>query len=158
MTGTGDDPLDALASGALTLAELEGLTAAEAYSIADFGWMLLEQGRAEAAALVFETLTLANPRHAYFHALRGAALQRAGSAEAALASYAAALEADPNETGALVNRAELLAGRGEPGDLDEVVALLERALTLDPDAARPETRRARALAEALAPPADAAMV
>ncbi len=142
--------IEAIASGAKTLAEVEGLTASEAYSIADFGWMLLEQGRAEAAALVFETLTLANPVHAYFHALRGVALQRSGATADALDAYERALTIDPNETGALVNRAELLLGRGAPADLDEVGGLLERALALDPDGARPETRRARALVDALA--------
>ena len=139
---------EALAAGTTTLAEIEGLTVAEAYSIADFGWMLLEQGRAELAAAVFETLALSNPRHAYFHALHGAALQRAGATVDALEAYARALALDPNETGALVNRAELLIQTG-PSDVDEVGDLLGRALALDPLAARPETRRARALVDAL---------
>src|SRR5438552_3691485 len=105
MTDIHDTELfDALADGTTTLAEVEGLTAAEAYSIADFGWMLLEQGRADAATLVFETLALANPRHAYFHALHGAALQRSGATAPALEAYARALMQDPRETGALVNR------------------------------------------------------
>jgi tetratricopeptide (TPR) repeat protein len=138
---------DALAAGTTTLAEVEGLTAAEAYSIADFGWTLLEQGRAELAATVFETLALANPRHAYFHALHGAALQRASRPDEALAAYARALELDPDETGALVNRAELLLTAGRADEASEPLA---RALALDPDATRPETRRARALADALA--------
>lgn len=144
------DVLAAIASGERTLAEIEGLTAADAYAIADFGWMLLEQGRARDAALVFETLTLANPGHAYFQALRGAALQRSGEREEALEAYARALAADPDETAALVNRAELLLeGAAEQG-LEEVAGLLERALRLDPEAARPETRRARALVAAIA--------
>lgn len=158
MTEQHDARLAALASGQITLAELEGLTAGEAYSLADFGWMLYEQGQPGVAALVFEMLALANPRHAYFHALHGAALQRAGDETGALDAYARALAADPQETAALVNRAELLAGRGGPGDLEEVAALLERALTLDPDAVRPESRRARALVEALAPSAEPSAV
>ncbi len=139
-----------VASGELTLAELEGLTAAEAYAIADFGWMLLEQGRHQAAAVVFETLTLGNPNHAYFHALFGAALQRGGDHEAALDAYGKALSADPDETAALVNKAELLLLRGLPQDADEAATLLSRALALDESSKRPETERARALAEALA--------
>jgi Flp pilus assembly protein TadD len=155
MTDTGAaGALSELAAGTRTLAEIEGLTAAEAYSIADFGWMLLEQGRADAAALVFETLALSNPVHGYFHALHGAALQRSGARALALEAYSRALAVDPNETGALVNRAELLIGRAEPGDLDEVATLLGRALSLDPTATRPETRRARALVEALGHAAD----
>jgi Flp pilus assembly protein TadD len=138
--------LEALAEGRATIAQLEGLTAAEAYSVADFGWMLLGQGLAPAAALVFETLTLSNPHHAYFHALHGAALQRSGSGTDALAAYARALEIDPGETGALVGRAELLMAR--EGGLEEAVGLLERALALDPEGGRPETLRARALVAA----------
>jgi tetratricopeptide (TPR) repeat protein len=140
---------DAVARGETTLAELENLTAAEAYAIADYGWTLLEQGRAEVAALLFETLALANPRHAYFHALHGAALRRTGDLERALEAYDAALAADPDETAALVGRADLLAERGA-GDGDEVASLLERAISLDPEGARPETRRARALVASLA--------
>lgn len=148
--------LEAVARGEVSLAEIEGLTAAEGYQIADFGWMLLEQGRFEAAIAVFETLTLSNPHHAYFHALLGSALQRSGAGEAALEAYARAIEIDGTETAALVHRAELLLGRGGSGDGDEALSLLERALAFDPFLKRPESRRARALACALSdgpPPA-----
>src|SRR5215203_1261353 len=115
----GTAAVEALADGRATSAELGGLTAAEAYSVADFGWMLLGQGLAPAAALVFETLTLSNPHHAYFHALHGAALQRSGADDEALEAYARALAIDPNESGALVGRAELLMSRA--GGLEEAV-------------------------------------
>ena len=138
--------LEALAAGRATIAEMEGLTAAEAYSVADFGWMLLGQGLAPAAALVFETLTLSNPHHAYFHALHGAALQRSGAEDDALEAYARALEIDPDESGALVGRAEVLMSRD--GGLEDAVGLLERAVALDPGGERPETLRARALVAA----------
>jgi tetratricopeptide (TPR) repeat protein len=143
---------EALAHGETTIAELEGLTAAEAYAIADFGWMLLEQGRADTAAVVFETLALANPRHAYFHALHGAALQRTGAVAGALEAYARAIAADPDETSAMVNRAELLLAEGAA--IDEAGLLLERALGLDPAGVRPETHRARAIVADLAREAD----
>lgn len=143
------ESIDAVATGDTTLAELEGLTAAEAYAIADFGWTMLGQGRIEAAAAIFESLTISNPRHAYFHALFGSALQKLGDHEAALKAYGRALSIDPNETGALVNRAEMLLGL-ESCDPDEVTDLLGRSLSLDPDADRPETRRARALIAAVA--------
>jgi len=147
MTETEGTPaIEALAQGRATIAELEGLTAAEAYSVADFGWMLLGQGLAPAAALVFETLTLSNPHHAYFHALHGAALHRSGADDDALDAYARALEIDPDETGALVGRAELLMSRD--GGLEDAVGLLERVLALDPEGERPETLRARALVAA----------
>ena len=141
---------EALARGETTIAEVEGLTAAEAYAIADFGWMLLEQGRAATAAVVFETLALANPHHAYFHALHGAALQRTGAVAAALEAYGRALAIDPDETAALVNRAELLLEAGSDAGAGEAARLLEHALALDPAVARPETRRARALVADLA--------
>lgn len=149
---------DALASEEITLAEVEGLTATEAYAIADFGWTLLSQGRADAAAAIFETLTISNPRHAYFHALLGSARQRLGDSGGALAAYDRALELDPDETGALVNSAELLLA-DEACDTDRVVDLLGRTLSLDESGTRPETRRARALiaaiaAERLAPESD----
>ena len=154
--------IHAVGSGDTTLAELEGLTAAEAYAIADFGWTMLEQGRADAASAIFESLTISNPRHAYFHALFGSALQKLGDVESALEAYGRALSIDPNETGALVNRAELLLGL-DKCDSDEVTDLLGRSLSVDPDARRPETVRARALiaaiaAERLAPESDGAAV
>ena len=143
------ESIDAVISGETTLAELEGLTAAEAYAIADFGWTMLGQGRIEAAAAIFESLTISNPRHAYFHALYGSALQKLGDVEASLEAYARALAIDPDETGALVNRAELLLG-SETCDSDEVTELLGRSLSADPEATRPETRRARVLIAAIA--------
>lgn len=145
-----DEMFRQIATGERTLAEIEGLTVAEAYAIADYGWTLLEQGRADAAALIFETLVLSNPLHAYFQALHGAALQRQGAKGEALDAYARALALDPDETAALVNRAELLLERDGEADAEEVGSLLERALALDPDAGRPETQRARALVAALA--------
>lgn len=135
----------AVATGDITLAQLEGMTAADAYALADFGWMLLEHGRAAAAALVFEALTIGNPRHAYFHALHGAALHRDGRTEEALAAYDRALAVDASEPAALVNRAEILLGREGPA-LEEIAALLGRVIDGDPESLRPETRRARALA------------
>lgn len=148
--GPRDTRLAALERGELTLAEIEGMTAADAYALAEFGWMLLEQGRPPAAALIFEALALGNPRHAYFHALYGAALQRGGDPDGALDAYGRALALDPNETAALVNRAEILLGRGEDALLPEAVELLDRALGLDPLVSRHETRRARVLAAATA--------
>lgn len=133
-----------------TLAEIEGMTAADAYSLADFGWMLLEQGRGDAAAVLFEALTIGNPHHAYFHALHGVTLQRVGRDDEALAAYDRALAVDPNETAALVNRAEILLTRDGGAALAESIDLLDRALAVDPASSRPETRRARALAAALA--------
>jgi Flp pilus assembly protein TadD len=132
-----------------TLAQMEGMTAADAYALADFGWLMLEQGRAEAAVLVFEALAIGNPLHAYFHALHGAALQRAGREDDALLAYARALATDPTEAAALVNRAEILLGRGGEA-IEEADELLRRAIEGDPAGARPETRRARALAAAAA--------
>lgn len=143
------EPIDAVAAGETTLAELEGLTVAEAYAIADFGWTMLGQGRLDAAEAIFESLTISNPRHAYFHALLGSARQRAGDIEGALAAYDRALAIDPNETGALVNRAEILLGLDDC-DADEVTDLLGRSLSADPGFTRPETCRARALIAAIA--------
>ena len=153
MTETGTD--HAPGQPEPTLAQMEGMTAADAYALADFGWLLLEQGRPQSAALVFEALAIGNPRHAYFHALHGAALQRAGRDDDALAAYGRALEADAGESAALVNRAEILLGRGGAG-VAEAVELLTRAIEQDSEGGRPETARARALASAAArrPPTD----
>ena len=85
----------------------------------------------------------------YFDALLGSALQRLGDRDAALDAYGRALSIDPEETGALVNRAELLLAQ-DTCDPDEVTELLGRSLSIDPEATRPETRRARALIAAIA--------
>jgi Flp pilus assembly protein TadD len=125
-----------------TLAQLEGMTLAQAYALADFGHNLMQHGRPQPALTIFESLTISVPRHAFFHALVGIALQRLGQADLALLAYERALECDPAETAALVNRAELLIRRGE---CEQARCDLQKALELDPTSERPETRRARAL-------------
>jgi tetratricopeptide (TPR) repeat protein len=108
----------------------------------------MDLGRWDAATLIFEALTLGNPRHAYFHALHGVALQRAGLRDDALEAYARALSINPDEPAALVNRAELLLGLPEP-PTEEVIDLLERTVALDPRREGPEARRASALVAAI---------
>ena len=124
------ESIDAVISGETTLAELEGLTAAEAYAIADFGWTMLGQGRIEAAAAIFESLTISNPRHAYFHALYGSALQKLGDVEAALEAYQRVLRMDPNDSVGIgatftIRERYLPAIRAtERGDPDRAIRLL----------------------------------
>ena len=140
------DTLALIASGELTLAQIEGMTASDAYALADFGWKLLEMARPDAATLVFEALAFGNPRHSYFHALHGVALQRSGKSDLALEAYARALAINPDEPAALVNRAEILLGLPDPPQ-DEIAELLDRAISLDPDRVLPETKRAWGLAQ-----------
>lgn len=139
--------LDKLLDQTTTIAEIEGMTAPEAYQLAEFGWMMLGNGQTEIAVTIFEMLTLSNPHHAYFFALLGSALARENRIKEALEAYQRAIALDPDETAALVNRAELLLGLADRSVLSEAETLLDRALSIDAAAGRPEVRRARVLLE-----------
>jgi Flp pilus assembly protein TadD len=138
--------LHAFARGEMTWAEVEGMTAEEAREIARVGCELSAAGRYEEARILFEGLVEGNPKDAASRAALGTVYQNLGRAEEALEEYSEALELDPDQPVALVNRGELYLKEGNPQGLTDVA----RAVEADPEGETSAGRRARALVQAMA--------
>ena len=139
--------LEKFIMGEITWAELEGMSMEEAYAIADLGYTLFEQGRYDDAQTVYEGLVIGNPYDAYFHTMLGAIYAKKNMHEEAAEEYSIAIELDPKNISALVNRGELLLQHGE---FEYAMEDLKKAIDLDPKAENPSGIRARALAAATA--------
>jgi tetratricopeptide (TPR) repeat protein len=133
--------------GEITWAELTGLTMQEAYSFAEIAYNLFEQGKYEQAQTIVEGLVISNPYDGYFHGLLGAIYGRKGMHEEAQEEYTIAIDLDPTNISAFVNRAEIALQHGE---IEKALKDLKKAIELDPKGEKPFGIRARALAAATA--------
>jgi tetratricopeptide (TPR) repeat protein len=133
--------------GEITWAELTGLTMQEAYAFAEIAYNLFEQGKYDQAQTIVEGLVISNPYDGYFHGLLGAIYGRKGMHEEAAEEYSIAIELDPTNLSAFVNRAEILLQHGE---IELALKDLKSAIDLDPKGEKPFGVRARALAAATA--------
>ena len=106
-----------------------------------------EQGRYDDAQTVYEGLVIGNPYDAYFHTMLGAIYAKKNMHEEAAEEYSIAIELDPKNISAYVNRGELLLQHGE---FEYAMDDLKAAIDLDPKAENPSGIRARALAAATA--------
>ena len=133
--------------GEITWAELTGLTMQEAYSFAEVAFNLFEQGKYDQAQTIVEGLVISNPYDGYFHGLLGAIYGRKGMHEEAQEEYSIAIDLDPTNLSAYVNRAEIFL---QHGDIEKALKDLKKAIELDPKGEKPFGVRARALAAATA--------
>ena len=142
-----DENVDKFIMGEITWGQLQGITMEEAYAFAELGYLQFEQGRYDEAQSIFEGLVISNPYDAYFHSMLGAIYARKDMQEEAAEEYTIAVELDPENIAAYVNRAEILLQHGE---FEIAMEDLKNAVKLDPDGEDPSGIRARALAAATA--------
>lgn len=142
-----EDNLVKFVVGEITWAELTGLTMQEAYSFAEIAYNLFEQGKYDQAQTIVEGLVISNPYDGYFHGLLGAIYGRKGMHEEATEEYTIAIDLDPTNLSAFVNRAEISL---QHGDIEKALKDLKKAIELDPKGEKPFGVRARALAAATA--------
>jgi predicted Zn-dependent protease len=133
-----------LLSGEITSAELLGFTDEDAMGFAKYAYDFYSNGRFVDAARVFANLVVMKPDNAYFHAMWGACLQMLDEPERALRAYDNAIQLDPNNMAARVNRADLLL---QKADFQPALADLEHIVKADPEGKNAATLRARALAQ-----------
>ena len=138
--------LEAFARGEMTWAEVEGMTFEEARAIAQVGCDLAGAGRYEEARVLFEGLVEGNPKDAASRAALGTVYQKLGRLQEALHEYGAALERDPGNPVALVNRGELYLRQGNRQGFTDIATAVEA----DPHGETSAGRRARALVKAIA--------
>ena len=137
--------LKAFARGEATWAEVEGMTFEEAKAIAQVGCELAAAGRYEEARILFEGLVAGNPKDAASRAALGTVYQKLGRLQEAITEYSAALERDPRNPVALVNRGELYLRQGQRQGFTDVA----NAVEADPHGETTAGRRARALVKAI---------
>ncbi|MFN7928243.1 MAG: tetratricopeptide repeat protein [Blastocatellia bacterium] len=108
--------------------------------IRDIGIASYEQGQFERAKEIFEELIHIAPQSAYAHAALGTVLTKRGENEAALAHLSRAVELDPHEISAWVNRAEVYLRFNRQ---QEAAHDLQQAIALQPAGDSPVAQRAR---------------
>ena len=137
--------LKAFARGEATWAEVEGMTFQEAKAIAQVGCELAAAGRYDEARILFEGLVEGNPKDSASRAALGTVYQKLGRLQEAITEYSAALERDPGNPVALVNRGELYLRQGQRQGFTDVA----NAVEADPHGDTAAGRRARALVKAI---------
>jgi len=140
------DRVEAFIMGEATLGQLYGITIEEAYSVAELGFTLFEQGRLKQAQTLFQGLVIGNPYDAYFHSMLGSVYQRQGFTEGALEEYSLAIALDPASIESYVNRGELLM---QNGNFEQAAKDFKHAIELDPDRGNPGVNRARMFASVI---------
>jgi tetratricopeptide (TPR) repeat protein len=148
------DRVEAFIMGDATLGQLYGITIEEAYSVAELGYTLFEQGRVREAQTVFQGLIISNPYDGYFHSVLGSIYQKQGLTDGAIEEYSIAIGLDPASVESYVNRGELLMSKGM---FEQAAGDFKKALELDPDGSNNSGNRARALASVTAAALGAAL-
>ena len=138
--------LEAFLRGELTWAQVKGMTFQEAASLARLGCDFADAGQLEEAKIIFEALVAGNPKDGAARAALGTVYHKLDRIDDALAEYSAALELDPENPVALVNRGELRMKAGDREGLRD----LANAANADPQGTTSAGRRAAALVKAIA--------
>ncbi len=128
--------------GNKTWAEVQGIPQAMLLDIAEQGYLKFKSGRFKEAEDLFKGLCVIDHRTAYYHTALGAIYQKQQKTLDALAEYTCAIEMDPNDITAYVNRGEIFFNCGY---LDDAPKDFEKAITLDPEGKDPWANRARHL-------------
>lgn len=142
---TGYDPhrLAQFVAGEITLGDLEGISKADQYKMAETGYRLLSSGKFADAKKVFLGLHALDPFDAYFLTSLGVIAVQQGEHDEGRARFDRALEINPYSAAALVGRAELLLADGE---LPAAAEDLAKAIASDAEGKDPTTQRASAIA------------
>jgi tetratricopeptide (TPR) repeat protein len=113
--------------GQASLKQIVGLSEEELYAIANQGYYLFLQGKAEPARVLFEGLVAIDPRNAYYYRALGAIYWRLKDGRRAIRQFTYAIRVAPNDVSAYVNRAEVYVASQQ---FDLARADLQQALDL----------------------------
>ena len=95
------------AQGRASLKQIIGLSDDELYAIANQGYYLFLQGKAEPARVLFEGLVAIDPRNAYYYRALGAIYWRLKESQKAIRQFTYAIRVSPQEISSYINRAEV---------------------------------------------------
>lgn len=130
-----------LVVGEITPAEFLGLSRETLYEIATRGHEMLKTGKLQDALEIFKGLVAASPHDSVFHCNLASTYAHLEKYAESKAEYTRALELNIANVDALVGRSELFLREGNKAAALEDI---QKALKLDPEAKRENTRRARA--------------
>ena len=128
--------------GEITFAELQGVSRDVLFKGAEFAYLQLQRGKFEEAENLLKGLITFDHDNPYYYVVLGAVYQRTDRWVDALACYTIALELDPKNIPAYVNRGEI---NGRLGYQTEPLEDFEKAIQLDPKGKDPWANRARFL-------------
>ena len=134
--------LEEFIQGESTWAEVQGIPQQMLLDIAERGYLKFKSGRLKEAEILFKGLSALDHKTAYYHTALGAIYQKQENYLDALAEYTAAIEIDPEDVTAYVNRGEIYYLLGSD---DLPMQDFESAIQLDPQGKDPWANRARFL-------------
>lgn len=130
----------------VSLAELRGMKKEQLYQLAEAGYVKFKHGRVAEAERIYQALIVLDHRNAYFHAVMGAIHQRQRRPVEAILEFSRALQMDPEELSALVNRGEVYLRHK---NYRKAAEDFRAAILLDPTGRHLWANRARSLVIAL---------
>ncbi len=136
------EDVEAFVESDVTWAEVQGLPQQMLYDMAEQAYLKFKGGRTEEAKQIFKGLTLLDHTVAYFHTGLGAVYQKEANYFDAVAEYTVAIELDPADITAYVNRGECYYQMGLE---DMPLKDFSEAIRLDPQGKDPWANRARFL-------------
>lgn len=134
--------LDRFMKGELTLAEMGGFDGPSQRRLAEIGLKLMDAGKLLESRAIFEGIVALNPREGYSLMALGALAQREQRWAESVRWYQKSIEQDETNSVAWANLGEVFLMMG---NLPDSSAALMRAVELDPQGKRPQTRRSAAL-------------
>lgn len=146
-----EERINQFANGEISGQELHALTGPQMLYIAVQGFRMFEEGKLEQARLLFVALCQLDPKEAYYRTALGAVLVQMDDIEGARANFTKAIELNPGEIAAYVNRGECYLRDGKIAEAAEDFATavqLEKKLPPEDTQTRALVQRARVLAAA----------
>jgi len=137
-----EERVDQWLNGHINTSELYGLSSSLTKSLAEYAYLLYEQGKYDTSKVIFDALAVSNNTEPNFQKMLGSIYQIQGKWDAAYYHYTQSLKLSPNDIFVFANRGETLIQMQRPREAAED---LKRAIQLDPDSVNPVSRRARIL-------------
>jgi len=134
--------IESFVDGDATWAEVQGVPQQMLFDIAERGYLKFKSGRFKEAENIFKGLCILDHKTAYYHTALGAIYQKQEKFFDALAEYTVAVELDPEDVTAYVNRGEIYYMLGLD---DEPILDFDAAIKLDVQGKDPWANRARFL-------------
>ena len=137
-----EERVDRWLKGQMNSSELYDLSPELSKSLAEYGYLLYEQGKYGTAKVIFEALAAVQSSDPNYQKILGSIYQIEGKWDAAYYHYTQCLKTASSDIFVIVNRGETLIQMQKPREAAED---LKRAIQLDPQGTNPVGRRARVL-------------